>query len=81
MTLRQLVAMDRGRCEFVGEQIGYLCAWIALKLTGEKINPDQLNPYGRSTRPRVVKEKTPEEIEYQNRRSWKLLDAYFEQHK
>lgn len=71
--------MDRGRKQFVGEQIGFVCSWIALKLTGEKIHPDELNPYAAPKKRTPFQEKTPEEVEYQNQRSWKLLDAFFEQ--
>lgn len=37
------MASERKRVE--GEQLGLLMSWVALKFTGEQIDPAALNPY------------------------------------
>jgi hypothetical protein len=67
--------MLRGREGFVGPLVGWICSIVLRSgFRGQYIEPDRLNPFREA--PRYV-EKTQEEIEYQNRRNWVLLDKFF----
>lgn len=58
---------------------GELAAWqvirIAMMFGGQPVEPSRINPYREAVE--APREKTPEEVEYQNRRNWKVLDAFF----
>lgn len=59
-----------------GELAAFQIAWIARMLTGEKVDPRDINPYGpiRTWTPR-----SEEEQRVRNVRFFKVLDIYCEQ--
>lgn len=66
--------MARERKRVMGEIAGFEMAWLALKLTGEKIDPIELNPYREAAPP---KKKSEARIEMESQAGWRLIDQYF----
>lgn len=79
MTYREVQAAADGRLRAEWMQTASMMAWVAAKLTGEEIEPQDLMPT--RYRPPVPKppEKTPELIAHEGRMAWLLLDSYFQQ--
>src|SRR5262249_11572461 len=72
LTLRQLCAAAKARRQEEWDRTAFLCSWFALKLTGQQINPDVLNPY---PKPAAARKRGPVS-EAENRLAWKLLGQY-----
>lgn len=66
--------MARERKRVSGELAGCEMAWLALNFTGEKLDPNDLNPYRETTAP---KKKSLARIEMESQAGWALIDRYF----
>ena len=58
----------------MGELAAVQMAWTARIMTGQKIDPQTLNPYAVKAAPVT---KSPEQMERENALAWKLLDRFF----
>lgn len=67
--------MAKERKRVAGELAAWQVVRIAMLFGGNPIEPSRINPYREVVQ--GTREKTPEEVEYQNRRNWKVLDEFF----
>lgn len=68
--------MAQEKKRVLGEIASFQIAWIARMLTGEKVDPRDINPYGQ---PRQWMPRSQEEQRIRNVRFFKVLDIFCEQ--
>jgi hypothetical protein len=76
-TLRELWQMLGGRKKLVGNQIGYLVAWLIRANGGKWIDPKELNPY---RDPDEQPELTEEERLWRANSAIRALETFAEVH-